>query len=289
MIRRAWAGTLAVADLPVQKRARTITLSSGGKKRDDALNPIIASVKRKLIALAAEHGNRKVATGESHLSVADLSTDELMTLRAGLLKAEWDESLHPRGDGGRFADGAAWPPANLTRAGVEDATSAWTGIHCGDLRSFMATGHVREGYSMVDDPLHGISEARAAQACSTLTALIANGDQVSGLYRGLNVDAETLQRFRSLAAGDTLAMPITSWSSDQSQANRFATGLGYVENQTKFPVTLQVADAQGFDMAKYSFYPQEKEWITNGNFEVVSVESIGRGLTVSLKQTAVWK
>ena len=86
MIRRAWAGTLAVADLPVQKRARTITLSSGGKKRDDALNPIIASVKRKLIALAAEHGNRKVA---------DLSTDELVILRTGLVKynENHDEAL----------------------------------------------------------------------------------------------------------------------------------------------------------------------------------------------------
>src|ERR1035437_6289951 len=85
------------------RKPRTITISSGGKKRDDALNPIIASVKRKLIALAAEHGNRKVATGESHLSVADLSTDELVALRAGLVK--WDESLHPRDENGRFGEG----------------------------------------------------------------------------------------------------------------------------------------------------------------------------------------
>src|ERR1035437_1117581 len=85
------------------RKARTITISSGGKKRDDALNPIIASVKRKLIALASEHGNRKVATGESHLSVANLSTDELVKLRAGLLKYSEDQ---PRDANGRWGEGA---------------------------------------------------------------------------------------------------------------------------------------------------------------------------------------
>ena len=40
------------------KRARTITISSGGKKRDDALNPIVARVRQQLIDLVALHSNR---------------------------------------------------------------------------------------------------------------------------------------------------------------------------------------------------------------------------------------
>ena len=40
------------------KAARTITISSGGKARDDALNPIVARVRAQLIALVAEHSNR---------------------------------------------------------------------------------------------------------------------------------------------------------------------------------------------------------------------------------------
>ena len=44
----------------VWKRARYIRLRSGGTARDRALNPIIERLRRELIALADEHGNRVV-------------------------------------------------------------------------------------------------------------------------------------------------------------------------------------------------------------------------------------
>lgn len=41
------------------KAARTITISSGGKRRDDTLNPIVQRVKKQLIALVSLHSNRE--------------------------------------------------------------------------------------------------------------------------------------------------------------------------------------------------------------------------------------
>ena len=99
-----------------QKRARTLTISSGGKKRDDALNPIIASVKRRLIALADQHGNRSVAKGNSPLSVADLSTEDLLILRAGIRK--FNENHDERG---RFAESDS--------AGLGDAIKEYDSTH----------------------------------------------------------------------------------------------------------------------------------------------------------------
>lgn len=43
---------------PTQKAAHTVTISSGGKRRDDSLNPIVALVRRQLIELVSEHSNR---------------------------------------------------------------------------------------------------------------------------------------------------------------------------------------------------------------------------------------
>ena len=42
----------------VTKSARTLTISSGGKARDAALNPIVARVRQQLIDLVALHSNR---------------------------------------------------------------------------------------------------------------------------------------------------------------------------------------------------------------------------------------
>jgi hypothetical protein len=42
------------------KRSRTVIISSGGKRRDDSLNPIVARVRRQLIELVSEHSNRPV-------------------------------------------------------------------------------------------------------------------------------------------------------------------------------------------------------------------------------------
>src|ERR1035437_5466309 len=96
------------------RKPRTITISSGGKKRDDALNPIIASVKRKLIALASEHGNRKVA---------DLSTDELVTLRAALVKYSEDQ---PRDEGGKWTSGGGGLSSVETRALTDYTGTAYS-------------------------------------------------------------------------------------------------------------------------------------------------------------------
>jgi hypothetical protein len=43
---------------PVTKAAHTVTISSGGKKRDVALDPIVARVRAQLIDLVALHSNR---------------------------------------------------------------------------------------------------------------------------------------------------------------------------------------------------------------------------------------
>jgi hypothetical protein len=52
--REKWLGRKA------QKAARTVTISSGGKRRDRSLNPIVSRVRRQLIALVSEHSNRAV-------------------------------------------------------------------------------------------------------------------------------------------------------------------------------------------------------------------------------------
>ena len=82
----------------VSKRARTITISSGGKRRDDSLNPIVAQVKRDLIALVSEHSNRN----------------------------KRDVSDEPRNDHGEWsADGSNTPERNAAATMAHDLYMPW--------------------------------------------------------------------------------------------------------------------------------------------------------------------
>lgn len=181
---------------------------------------------------------------------------------------------------------ADWPEPDTSPKGIDDATSAWTGIHYADLREYQMSGTVREGMSLAEDPIHGISEERAAQAVSTLTRLIADGEAAPPLYRGLSVNDDVLAEFGNLSRGDKVDMALSSWSADAKEAVKFASrGFSDAPN----PVVMEVLDAQGFDMSPFSFYPGEKEWITNGRFVVDSVKDTENGLVIRFKQEAVWQ
>ena len=88
---------LTLVPPPTTKRARTITISSGGKKRDDVLNPIVAEVRRRLVALVAEHSNRVVKR---------------------------DVSDEPRDDHGEWTDGSGGTSGAITPA-ESRAVSDW--------------------------------------------------------------------------------------------------------------------------------------------------------------------
>src|SRR4051812_1596518 len=101
-------------------------------------------------------------------------------------KERWVETIReynddqPRDDHGRWAAGGGdsakpWPEPDTSKEGIDDATSAWSGVHYADVRSYMREGSVREGMDEKSDPIHGISDERAAQAASTLTEAVANG------------------------------------------------------------------------------------------------------------------
>ena len=211
--------------------------------------------------------------------------------KAALVKYSEDQ---PRGEDGRWTvGGGGWPAPDLTAAGREDALSAWTGVHYADVRAFMQTGGVREGFSPEDDPIHGISRERAAQAASTLTAMVAAGTEAPPLWRGINVDAETLARLAALRPGERFDLALTSWSAERGVAEEAAMRQSWVGDdetghRTDSPVVLTVEGARGVDVSASSFYPSEREWLTDGRFTVVSAASDGRTLRVALAQAAVW-
>jgi hypothetical protein len=87
----------------VTKSARTLTISSGGKARDDALNPIVARVRAQLIALVAEHSNRNKRDvsdeerdehGEWTAGGGSLTSEEF-TARTGI-RIEGAKKLNPQ-------------------------------------------------------------------------------------------------------------------------------------------------------------------------------------------------
>ena len=140
------------------RKPRTITISSGGKKRDDALNPIIASVKRKLIALASEHGNRKVA---------DLATDELVTLRAGLVKYSEDQ---PRDANGRWGEGGTGLSSVETQALTEYTNTAYSAINR-TLRSAALLPGIVVGAKVTNNQIKAIDAVMARSRLPGMTVL----------------------------------------------------------------------------------------------------------------------
>jgi hypothetical protein len=91
------------------KRARTITISSGGKRRDDSLNPIIARVRAQLIALVSEHSNRnKYSDDQPRNDHGEWSAGESAMPETGTTKGDVSLPLYRYVPGDTLREGAGY-------------------------------------------------------------------------------------------------------------------------------------------------------------------------------------
>jgi hypothetical protein len=247
--------------------------------------PLLAATR----AWTAKEGIATKALGESVEPLPLTDADRMWLAEAGKdshYYGAW-KGGSTSGGGGPTAPEKGWPEPDTSKKGIEDATSAWSGIHYADLREYSRTGRIRPGYSLENDPTHGISKERAAQSVATLTHAIATGPDAPELYRGLRPRKAVAEKFAALKPGSTLDMPLTSWSSSSDQAARYSKG---ITGRGPTPVTIKLdAGAKGFNMMKHSHYPEEKEWLTNGRFTVKSVSrDAAGGVLVTLTQQSVF-
>jgi hypothetical protein len=212
-----------------------------------------------------------------------IPTETLLGARAVLVKYSEDQ---PRDADGRFGEGSGSPV--LTGA-LGKAADYWIEGSV-DVRHALAAGHVIAGESP-----KSISAGRALAA-----AVVETGGPAPELYRGIcrsGDDPHELDSLTNLKPGATFNGNLASWSSDQNIAKDF----GGLFGDPRFLLKLE-GGAQGLDLGDHSVMSQ-KEWITDGRFEVVSVDRNVKGgvqsrwgdtrtplraTVITLRQTAVF-
>lgn len=100
--------------------------------------------------------------------------------------------------------------------------------------------------------------------------------QSGSLHRGMALTPAQLKKF---GEGKHVDIPVSSWSKDQAQAQRF----GYDRGAKKGVVLHTASGAKGWDISKHSASGVEKEVVTGGRFHVDRVV----GNHVYLSQTAM--
>src|ERR1035437_1303783 len=203
------------------KSARTITISSGGKKRDDALNPIIASVKLKLIELAAYHGNRT--------KVQDLTTAELVTLRAGLLKFNENHD-----EQGRFAESGGGGLSSAETSALVDYTGG----------SFSAINRTLRGGTLAPDDWHliGVDPKETAEQIKAIDSAMAHSRLPEmTVHRGAG-------GFDSFSRDEVLTAPGTAVRDNGFLST--AKDRGFTSSLNNFRLTIDIpAGTRGIDLS----------------------------------------
>jgi hypothetical protein len=225
-------------DPDVEKAARTITISSGGKRRDDSLNPIVARVKRQLIKLVADHSNRPV-------------------------QKEYTEELHPRDDHGQWTQGAGGMPDH---AAIAEAANNWAIVSDG-IRSGIVDGRPDTNGKVLLDALAN----SPANAPSLYRGM-------GFWPRDVDGDAAAVDKLTNLNPGDHFDLNLASWSSDRSVATDFGWGILYSDPANGVPMLLEVnKGAQALSISSLlqggvaQDFASQKEWLTGGGFKVISV------------------
>lgn len=190
------------------------------------------------------------------MTLAEVPTEALVEARARLylgdlagvrgLLAKYTED-QPRDEAGRWT-GAGGGDAKA----LDTALQHWALIDNHDIRMALAGKN--------DDP-----QARK-DAYAIAAAVADKGTIAPDLYRGVSrmAASQGLEKIIAMQPGADLNLNIASWSSDPEVAKDFATG-------SPPRVVFRVAGAQALDMGRQSIR-SEKEWITDGHFQVVSVE-----------------
>ena len=189
---------------------------------------------------------------------------DLLGARALLGKYSDDQPRVPAGEpgGGEFGQGGGAIPPKLTGA-LGKAADYWIEGSV-DVRHALAAGHVIAGESP-----KSIGAGRALAA-----AVVETGGPAPELYRGIcrsGDDPHELDSLTNLKPGATFNGNLASWSSDQNIAKDF----GGLFGDPRFLLKLE-GGAQGLDLGDHSVMSQ-KEWITDGRFEVVSVDRNVKG------------
>jgi hypothetical protein len=228
--------------------------------------------------LALVHVRYKVAAGD------------LLAARALLAKYSEDQ---PRDERGR------WEGSSTGEGGkLGAAVDRWVANSAG-IRAAMA-GEKASDWSSE----YRTSTARATRAQERadghliVDALAKKGRAAPTLYRGLSPweGEHSLDALTNLKVGDELDLNISSWSTDNALANKWAINAG------DGGMVLKCEEgAQALDLAGHS---SMAEWVTDGHFQVTGIErgvKLGmgqlyqggrrfalKGTIISVRQTAVF-
>ncbi|MGA2502000.1 MAG: hypothetical protein ABSH20_30020, partial [Tepidisphaeraceae bacterium] len=186
---------------------------------------------------------------------AKVVAGDLLGARAVLVKYSEDQ---PRDEHGEWTSGSG-PTYTGALGKVVDS---WVEGSV-NIRQALSTGRAVSG-----DP-KSLSEGKAVVA-----AVAEHGTSTPDLYRGVcrsGEDPHELDGLAALKPGDTFNGNVASWSSDKEIAKDF----GGLFGEPRFLIRLE-AGAHGLDLGTHAVMGQ-KEWITDGRFEVVSVDRNVKG------------
>jgi hypothetical protein len=209
--------------------------------------------------------------------LAKMSVPQILRLRS--LTTKYDES-EPRDEAGRWTTGGGAPDP----AAVEAGRKAWVGYWFDD---DLNPRYVKDYHTEIRKALAGTLAAEnpgwhpsgIAQYASKGEALlqaIARGEPtITPLYRGMAVSAEDAEAIKAFKPGDTVDLNLSSWTSDRDSAARFMAGQGgYTGRTGNNPVLFEmVGDKHALDVGPDTPLPKEKEWLSDGRFTVLSVET----------------
>lgn len=100
------------------------------------------------------------------------------------------------------------------------------------------------------------------------------------LYRGLRLRDEQVQSFvDGLVEGKSVDFPVGSWSSEKSIADSFAHVSSPLDRSVVIEMQPSLRGTQGLriDKVKGNVYPEQKEWIVQGESRVLSRETLPDG------------
>ena len=160
------------------------------------------------------------------------------------------------------------------------AMSMWTGQRGGVERIRTGLVDYQSGKTITDPEVKAVS--------AEIATLLNNAPAIdSEVYRGAGFSIQEFGDLQRQLATGVIDLPLSSFTTDVSVARDF-TAQGRTKTE---PVVFQVeTGAKGLNVADYSAFPNEKEIISGGRFQVLSVGERGDGpygptpVTVKLKQ-----
>jgi hypothetical protein len=236
------------------KRARTVTISSGGRKRDAALNPIVARVRQQLIDLVAEHSNRN-----------KYSEDQ------------------PRDEAGKWTQGAGGMPDH---AALVEAANSWAQVSDGIRDSVVRLRPNDDGKVLLDALANSPASAPPLYRGMALWPKDVEGDdRAAARFAALKPGDLVALNLSSWSSAQAIATDFAGGYPDPTATVPIMFEVQGGAQALSIAPLLEGGVATDF--------ADQKEWLTGGEFRVESVASYkpsvpgpaGTGYRIVLSQT----